>query len=180
MAFKVGDKVVKINGDPFYESGLLVATVVGSRSNGYELDGLLGWYTEDYIRNVEDYKWESPKVVKPSGGPKRHNYYRETIALNKIKSDGGCAAYYDFPFKDWTTVNDMIEYLSDKQWGKHSWIFKDILKACTRWGAKDGTTHSYDAKKIIYYGARLLMSVTDKTTLRKYLQELLDDKQFKE
>lgn len=96
------------------------------------------------------------------------------------KPDGGPAGYYDLPFKDWVTVNDMVEYLSDKQWGKHSWIFKDILKACTRFGKKSGTDEAYDAKKIIYYGARLLMSVTDKTTTRKYLQQLLDDKQFKE
>ena len=95
-------------------------------------------------------------------------------------SDGGPQLYYDLPFKDWVTVNDMVEYLSDKQWGKHSWIFKDILKAVTRFGRKAGTEEAYDAKKIIYYGARLLMSVTDKATTRKYLQQLLDDKQFKE
>lgn len=112
------------------------------------------------VSRVSDYDWDTTvKVDKPSGGP---------------------SAYYDFPFKDWVTVNDMIEYLSEKQWGKHSWIFKDIVKACTRWGSKDGTTHLYDAKKIIYYGARLLMSVADKATLRAYLQELLDDKQFQE
>lgn len=96
------------------------------------------------------------------------------------KPDGGPAEYYDLPFKDWVTVNDMVEYLSDKQWGKHSWIFKDVLKACTRFGKKAGTDEAYDAKKIIYYGVRLLMSVTDKATARKYLQQLLDDKQFKE
>lgn len=105
--------------------------------------------------------------------------YQEEIDRPVLaKPDGGPSAYYDFPFKEWTTVNDMVEYLSDKQWGKHSWIFKDILKAVTRWGSKDGTTFEYDAKKIIYYGARLLMSVSGKETLRKYLQQLLDDKQF--
>ena len=96
------------------------------------------------------------------------------------KPDGGPAGYYDLPFQDWVTVNDMVEYLSDTQWGRHSWIFKDILKACTRFGKKSGTDKAYDAKKIIYYGARLLMSVTDKSTTREYLQQLLDDKQFKE
>ena len=96
------------------------------------------------------------------------------------KPDGGPAEYYDLPFQDFTTVNDMVEYLSDKQWGKHSWIFKDILKACTRFGKKSGTDEAYDAKKIIYYGCRLLMSVTNKDTTRKYLQQLLDDKQFEE
>lgn len=98
----------------------------------------------------------------------------------EAKPDGGPAEYYDLPFKDWVTVNDMVEYLSDKQWGKHSWIFKDILKAVTRFGKKAGTDEAYVAKKIIYYGARLLMSVAGKATTRKYLQQLLDDKQFKE
>ena len=95
-------------------------------------------------------------------------------------SDGGPQLYYDLPFRDWVTVNDMVEFLSEKQWGKYSWIFKDILKACTRFGKKSGTDEAYDAKKIIYYGCRLLMSVADKATTRKYLQQLLDDKQFKE
>ena len=107
----------------------------------------------------------------------RETLVEETVDKNP---DGGPAGYYDLPFKDWVTVNDMVEYLSDKQWGKHSWIFKDILKACTRFGKKSGTDEAYDAKKIIYYGCRLLMSVTDKDTTRKYLQQLLDDKQFKE
>ena len=105
--------------------------------------------------------------------------YQEEIDRPVLaKPDGGPSSYYDFPFQEWTTVNDMVEYLSEKSWGKHSWIFKDILKAVTRWGSKEGTTQSYDAKKIIYYGARLLMSVTNKDTLRKYLQQLLEDKQF--
>ena len=102
----------------------------------------------------------------------------EEVPVVNPKPDGGPSGYYDFPFKEWTTVNDMVEYLSEKSWGRHSWIFKDILKAVTRWGSKEGTTQAYDAKKIIYYGARLLMSVTDKDTLRKYLQQLLEDKQF--
>ena len=107
---------------------------------------------------------------------------KEVIAEQTAETepDGGPAGYYDLPFKDWVTVNDMVEYLSDTQWGKYSWIFKDIIKACTRFGKKSGTDKAYDAKKIIYYGARLLMSVTDKDTTRKYLQRLLDDKQFKE
>ena len=105
---------------------------------------------------------------------------KEVIAEDQHISDGGPQLYYDLPFKDWVTVNDMVEYSSDTQWDKHSWIFKDILKACTRFGKKSGTDKAYDAKKIIYYGARLLMSVTDKATTREYLQQLLDDKQFKE
>ena len=98
----------------------------------------------------------------------------------KVKTDGGSSAYYDAPFQEFTTVNDMIDYYSKNFWGWRSYIFKDIVKAATRFGRKEGTDESYDAKKIIYYGCRLLMSVTDKDTTRKYLQQLLDDKQFKE
>lgn len=94
--------------------------------------------------------------------------------------DTKVGSYYNFPFKNWTTVNDMIDHMSKKQWGWRSYIFKDIVKACFRFGQKEGTTEVYDAEKIIYYGARLLMSVSDKATARKYLQQLLDDKQFKE
>ena len=97
-----------------------------------------------------------------------------------MKTEAKVGSYYNFPFKDWTTVNDLIDYMSQKQWGWRSYIFKDIVKACFRFGQKEGTTEAYDAEKIIYYGVRLLMSVTDKATTRKYLQQLLDDKQFKE
>ena len=94
--------------------------------------------------------------------------------------DTKVGSYYNFPFKDWFTVNDMLDHMSRKQWGWRSYIFKDIVKACFRFGRKEGTTEVYDAEKIIYYGTRLLMSVSDKATARKYLQQLLDDKQFKE
>ena len=99
---------------------------------------------------------------------------------NKIKTDGGSSTYYDAPFHNFTTVNDMVDYYSMNFWGWRSYIFKDILKAITRFGRKEGTSEEYDSKKIIYYGARLLMSVTDKATVQKYLQQLLDDKQFKD
>ena len=152
--FNAGDTICH-NTDPtkFYK---VVRCIAGNVIlEGFEKQG---WWPASNFILVKPLQ-QAPKTNKPSGGP---------------------SSYYDFPFKDWVTVNDMIEYLSEKQWGKHSWIFKDIVKACTRWGSKDGTTHEYDAKKIIYYGARLLMSVADKATLRTYLQELLDDKQFKE
>lgn len=95
-----------------------------------------------------------------------------------IKTDGGPSSYYDAPFDTFVTVNDMVDYYSQKSWGWRSYIFKDIMKACTRWGAKQGTTKVYDAKKIIYYGLRLLMSVSDKKTVQEYLKELMNDKQF--
>lgn len=96
------------------------------------------------------------------------------------KPDGGPSDYYDFPFASWITGNDMMEFLAEHRWGKYGIHLKDIFKAMLRWGAKDGTDVSYDAKKIIYYGVRILrMSVGTKQT-REFLQKLLDDPQFKE
>ena len=111
----------------------------------------------------------------------QRNYMMSTTnPISKIKTDGGSSAYYNAPFQEFTTVNDMIDYYSKNFWGWRSYIFKDIMKAVARFGRKEGTDESYDAKKIIYYGCRLLISVTDKKTVQDYLQQLLDDKQFKD
>lgn len=99
--------------------------------------------------------------------------------VTQTKQDGGPSSYYDHPFKEWTTVNDMVEYFSQKLWGSESWIFKDILKAVTRWGEKEGTTKDYDARKIIYYGLRLLRVVSGKKAVADYLKELSNNEQFK-
>lgn len=122
---------------------------------------------------------ESPNIVWVKNG---WIYANRVELVPKSLGDGDVkvGSYYNFPFKDWFTVNDMLDYMSQKQWGWRSYIFKDIVKACFRFGRKEGTTEVYDAEKIIYYGTRLLMSVSDKATARKYLQQLLDDKQFKE
>lgn len=94
------------------------------------------------------------------------------------KSDGGATSYYDMPFNEWVTTNDMMEYLAEHKWGKYGIHLKDIFKGICRWGDKDGTDESYDTRKIIYYGVRVLRLLvgTDKT--REYLQSLLDDPQF--
>jgi len=93
-------------------------------------------------------------------------------------SDGGPSDYYDFP-SSWNTLNDYIEYKSDKQWGADSFHWGNVTKALCRWGDKDGTSLPYDAKKVIYSGCRVLARLSGKEKLRKYLQELLDDPQFK-
>lgn len=95
------------------------------------------------------------------------------------KVTGGPSSYYDLPFKDWITTNDMVEYFSIHSWKEYSAHMKEILKAIVRWGNKDGTTKEYDSKKIIYYGARILRMVSGGEVLREYLQELLDNPQFK-
>ena len=102
------------------------------------------------------------------------------VNLPTEEKTGGPASYYDFPFFKFKTVNDLIDYLAKKQWGWRSYIFKDILKACFRFSVKEGTTEVYDAEKIVYYGARLLLSVSNIATVRKLLQKMLDDEQFKE
>jgi hypothetical protein len=98
--------------------------------------------------------------------------------MSKTKSDGGPSTYYDLPYQSFTTGNDQMEYLADKQWGVHSLHLKDIFKVCLRWSAKDGTDTAYDARKIIYYGARLLMWLKGGEVLRETLQSMLDHPQF--
>jgi len=98
----------------------------------------------------------------------------------KVQPHGGPQSYYDMPFKDWCTTNDMMEYLAEHKWGKYGIHLKDIFKGLCRWGDKAGTTIEYDTRKSIYYGCRVLMMMVGSKGLRKYLQEILDDPQFKE
>ena len=94
-----------------------------------------------------------------------------------IKSTGGPSGYYDFPAGA-TTLNDVMEYLAAKRWLGDALHLKDIFKAAWRWGSKEGTTKPYDARKIIYSAARLLMMYAGIEETRKTLQDMLDDKQF--
>lgn len=105
-------------------------------------------------------------------------YHRVGFHDKDTKPSGGPSSYYDMPFKDWVTTNDMMEYLAEHKWGKFGIHLKDIFKGLCRWGDKSGTDTLYDTKKIIYYGCRVLAMISGKEALRKYLQELLDDKQF--
>lgn len=97
--------------------------------------------------------------------------------MSDEKPHGGPQSYYDFD-KSWVTFNDVAEWLAMNRWGSNAVQLFNIFKACFRWGEKNGTTKIYDAKKIIYYGFRLYITLTSKEEGRKYLQELLDDKQF--
>lgn len=99
--------------------------------------------------------------------------------VDKTKSSGGPSSYYDMPFSEWVTTNDMMEYLAEHKWGKYGIHLKDIFKGICRWGDKSGTTVLYDTKKIIYYGCRILRMLVGVEGVRGYLLELLDDKQFK-
>jgi len=84
------------------------------------------------------------------------------------------------PFKDWVTTNDQMEYLAEHKWGIYAIHLKDIFKGLCRWGDKTGTSVEYDTRKVIYYGCRVLKMIVGKKGLRTYLEELLDDPQFKE
>lgn len=97
---------------------------------------------------------------------------------NKVKSEGGPSKYYNFPFESWVTTNDMAEYLAEYKWGKYAIHLKDIFKGLCRWGEKEGTDTIYDAKKIVYYGLRVLRMLVGVEKTREYIQTLLDDKQF--
>lgn len=98
--------------------------------------------------------------------------------MTKIKSDGGATKYYDMPFNQWITTNDMMEYLAEHKWGKYAIHLKDIFKGLCRWGEKEGTDITYDTRKIIYYGLRVLRMVVGVEKTREYLKDLLKDKQF--
>lgn len=95
-----------------------------------------------------------------------------------IKSDGGSSPYYDFP-EGFKTLNDLMEWKADKQWLGDSFHLSNLMKAAWRWGTKEGTDKAYDARKIMYYGARLLMKYAGKEALNKTLRDMLDDEQFR-
>ena len=99
-------------------------------------------------------------------------------AQTEVIPHGGPSSYYDMPFSEWVTVNDMMEYLAENKWGKYGIHLKDIFKGVCRWGEKLGTNVEYDTKKIIYYGVRILRMLLGVEKTREYLKELLNDKQF--
>lgn len=92
-------------------------------------------------------------------------------------ADGGPSTYYDLP-KNCVTLNDLMEWKGETQWRGDSFHLANVTKAAWRWGIKSGTSEAYDARKLIYSGARLLMKYTNKTELRAYLLQLLEDPQF--
>lgn len=115
---------------------------------------------------------ESELVLQKSGG--------ELKVGDKVnKQTGGPSGYYDQPYDTWTTTNDQMEWLAKEKWGIYAIHLKDIFKGLCRWGDKNGTTVEYDTRKVIYYGVRVLKMIVGVDEMRKYLQDLLDDKQFK-
>lgn len=105
------------------------------------------------------------RLVGPNGGP----YVKQP--------DGGPAEYYDLPPNP-KTLNDLLEYKGDKHWLGDSFHLANIVKAAWRWGIKSGVDKSYDARKFIYSGVRLLLKYQGLEETRATLQKLLDDPQF--
>ena len=91
--------------------------------------------------------------------------------------DGGPAGYYDIPVIA-KTLNDILEWKGESQWKGDSFHLANIVKAAWRWSIKSGIDESYDARKFIYSGARLLMKYKGVEETRATLQRMLDDRQF--
>lgn len=96
-----------------------------------------------------------------------------------IASDGGPSAYYDF-HAGWRTWNDFADYKATQQWKEHSFHLGNVGKVLCRWGDKSGTSKSYDSRKIVYSGLRVLLMLEGKENVRTYLKDLLEDNQFKD
>ena len=95
-----------------------------------------------------------------------------------VASDGGPSSYYDF-LPGWVTFNDFMEHKAQVQWGGFSLHMKDIGKALCRFGVKKGTSQSYDARKIVYSGLRLLMMLEGREAVARELRRMQDDPQFR-
>ena len=110
--FKVGDVVKRKDGKPFGDGNLF--NTIG----------------EPKLSET----FQSPNIVWVANG------WIGANQVELVRTEAKIGSYYNFPFKDWFTVNDMLDYMSQKQWGWRSYIFKDIVKACFRFGQKEGTT----------------------------------------
>lgn len=131
---------------------------------------------DDHTGTLKDDTGEVARLSYLQGSPFAYSVVPET---DKVVSDGGPSSYYDFP-QGMLTLNDLLEFKGDQCWKGDSFHLANIVKATWRWGTKQGTTKPYDARKIIYSGARLLMKYAGVKEVRKTLQQMLDDDQFKE
>lgn len=141
----------------------------GANNKEYQVDDRTGYVMDD--KNQQ---------VKISYLQKRDDLYSVVpVAACTNISDGGASSYYDFP-PGAVTLNDLVDLKSDNQWLGDSFHLANIVKAAWRWGNKAGVDKTYDARKIIYSGCRLLMKLGGVKEVRKMLQSLLDDPQFQE
>ena len=104
--------------------------------------------------------------------------HKEVVRENN-KSNGGPSSYYDFPENNWVTLNDLMEYKAQEHWLGFALHLKDVVKASFRFGVKAGVDHSYDARKIVYSGLRLLLMIKGRSEVANFLHDLSRDPQFK-
>ena len=128
------------------------------------------------VQSADNVTDESSSIFVDDNGKVIKDNLEDTTS--KVVSDGGPSKYYDF-LNGWQTWNDLADYKSVKQWKEHSFHLGNIGKAIFRWGEKDGTSKTYDAKKIVYSGLRVLLMLEGKDKVEKYLTDLLKDRQFK-
>lgn len=178
-----GDVIAFGGGDPVYttqEDGRLLCEGTYLNINYY--DGKYSDCDEFYV--ISRAPMKEPALTNSNEGYEEQpilsgdlfgNWAVETGTT--IVSDGGPTEYYDF-LTGWKTWNDLADYKASKQWKEHSFHLGNIGKAIYRWGDKKGTTKTYDAKKIVYSGLRVLMMLEDKAYIQEYLEELTEDPQF--
>jgi len=186
MKHRVGDTVVIVgdhgHGHDFVIGEKVTVTTVDYDGVDYHVRGTntVGgrWIRED---ECEAYQETIPMEItsmKHKASDKLVEAYQDTPITQD--ATGGPSLYYDMPYATWVTTNDQMEYLAEHKWGKYAIHLKDIFKGLCRWGDKQGTTPSYDARKIIYYGLRVLMMLEGKANVQQYLSDLKNDPQFKE
>lgn len=141
---------------------------------------------EEEVENIFSSLQEAVGMADPESGPIRYDnvskpahYNHKVDCVNGgINSDGGPSAYYDF-HEGWSTWNDFADYKATQQWKEHSFHLGNVGKVLCRWGDKSGTSKSYDARKVVYSGLRVLLMLEGKENVRAYLENLLEDNQFK-
>ncbi len=174
--FKVGDVVRRVEGG--YADCVTAGKV-------YKVSGTLSPSGVEVFNDREAFETYSTKyfeLVVPEDQQQHHNPVSKPSHYNVadgIISDGGPSSYYDF-LSGWKTWNDFADSKSTHQWKEHSFHLGNVGKVLCRWGDKVGTSKAYDSRKIVYSGLRVLLMLEGKENVRKYLENLLDDGQFRD
>jgi len=162
MKFKIGDRVARsqpVNG--VIKVGEVVDSVCDDNGDPYyvvNFGEVVNPYYEHELHYIEDYT----KPIKPIP-PVRYISIGSSedprpFEPETTKPTGGSSEYYDFN-PEWETLNDLMDEKAEYQWKEHTHYLHNIMKAAFRWGAKNGTSKGYDARKIVYYALRILRSL---------------------
>jgi len=169
-----GDLVILKGEDPDARVGRVVqvyADETGEFWAEVHHSGFIDYYEQYPLSSLELYHHND------YSGPEDNVNHPQHYVKRGVNSDGGPTSYYDFP-PDWKTWNDFADYKAQQQWKEHSFHLGNIGKAICRWGDKGGTTKSYDARKIVYSGLRVLLMLEGKENVQEYLDNLREDPQF--